>query len=81
MAKGRIRIELPCHWSGSVLLLAFCLCCFVAAALGVDPKPGTNDRISTTRQPFFIDEKGLERLARLGIDQVVFVTTLRYASV
>ena len=78
MAKGRIRIELPYHWSVSVLLLAFCLCCFVATALGVEPKPRTNDRISATRQQFFIDEKGLERLARLGIDQVVFVTRLSY---
>ena len=78
MAKGRIRIDLPYHWSGSVLLLAFCLCCFVTTAPGANPKPRTDDQISATKQQFSPDEKGLERLTRLGIDQVVFVTRLGY---
>ena len=78
MAKSRIRVDLLHHWSGSILLLAFCLYCFVTTALGANPKHRTNDRISATQQQFFPDEKGLERLAQLGIDKVVFVTRLGY---
>jgi hypothetical protein len=78
MVKCRIRIDLPYYWSGLVLLLTVCLCCFAARAHGADPGPRTGDRVSATKQQLFRDERGLERLAQLGIDQIVFVTRLSY---
>ncbi len=59
-----------------MLVLLGLLCC-AAAADGARPEPGRPDETSSIRQQFQI-EKGLERLAQLGIQRVVFVTRLAY---
>ena len=79
MAIGRARDNLDHSWPGPILFLLW-VCCCVAMAEGANPKPrpGANDQISSIKQQLFRCEKGLGRLAQLGIQRVVFVTRLAY---
>ncbi len=78
MAKEQIRIFLSCRFSRILLFLSFLLYFFVAKAPGVVPKPKANERLSKVSRQFIKDNKGLERLAQLGVEQIVFVTRLIY---
>ncbi len=78
MAKDQVRVYLSCRLLGLVLLLTFCLCCYVAEAPGAEPEPRVYNRVPAARQQFIINKTGLERLARLDIEEVVFVTRLGY---
>lgn len=59
-----------------ILLLLLWLCC--RAAWANRAEPGVPAGTSSTEQQLFKSERGLERLARLGIKRVVFVTRLSY---
>jgi hypothetical protein len=55
----------------TVSLLILWLCCFTAATDGAERTPEPGQQIKP-------DKKGLERLAQLGTEQVVFATRLSY---
>ncbi|MCP4261654.1 MAG: hypothetical protein GY774_29755 [Planctomycetes bacterium] len=77
MDKVQIRVHLPRCLFGLIQLLIFCLCCFASGISGAEPVLIANS-ISVARQQFSVNETGLERLTRLGIYEVVFVTRLTY---
>jgi hypothetical protein len=79
MAKNQIRSYLPCHLTRLLLLLMFCMCGYAAKASGVAiPNPKGGNRLSSVQNEFNINKNGLNRLARLGVERVVFVTRLIY---
>ncbi|UCD28536.1 MAG: PD40 domain-containing protein, partial [Planctomycetota bacterium] len=76
MARGRVRVNVHCNWSGGILFLLLWLCCYVTTACGAGPK--AEDQASSIKQELFQGGKGLGRLVQLGIERVVFVTRLAY---
>lgn len=70
MTKGQDHDNSFSLWSASFLLLVLWVSCCVAAPSGGQSR--------TAGGQFFRGEKGFERLAQLGIEQLVFVTRLAY---
>jgi len=74
----QIRVPLSRCLSGMVLLFLLILTCFVLRAFGAGPELEAYDKVSAARQQFLLNKKGMECLARLGIEEVAFVTRLTY---
>ncbi|MHC4111599.1 MAG: HzsA-related protein [Planctomycetota bacterium] len=71
MERGRIRNYFYHRRRGAILLL-LCICHCAASVYGSPPETSSVD------QDLFRSDKGLARLSRLGIKQVVFATRLSY---
>ena len=71
MARGWVRNYFYNSRRGAILLL-LCMCHCAASVHGASPETSSAD------QELFRSDKGLERLSRLGIKQVVFATRLIY---